>query len=87
MQIWGISFDSVEANKKFAEKYKFNFPLLCDVDKKVGVAYGAAPDASAQAPSRISYLIGGDGKVERAYGKVSAGSHPQQALDELRDKL
>jgi peroxiredoxin len=60
--------------------------LLSDVDKKIGLAYGAAADGSAQAPMRISYLIGEDGKVERAYGKVKASDHPQQALDELRDK-
>lgn len=36
---------------------------------------------------RISYLIGADGKIERAYGKVKAADHPEQALGELRDKL
>ena len=73
----------MEANKKFAEKYQFNFPLLSDTDKKIGVAYGAADDASANAPQRISYLIGADGKIERAYGKVKASEHPQKALEEL----
>ena len=87
MQIYGISFDPVEANKKFAEKYNFNFPLLSDSDKKIGIAYGAAADASAGAPGRLSFLIGKDGRIERAYGKVSPQAHPQQALDELRDKL
>jgi peroxiredoxin Q/BCP len=76
----------LDANKKFAEKYKFNFPLLSDVDKKIGLAYGAADDPSAQAPNRISYLIGADGKIERAYGKVKASEHPEKALEELRDE-
>jgi thioredoxin-dependent peroxiredoxin len=73
----------MEANKKFAEKYQFNFPLLCDTDKTIGIAYGAAADASAAAPMRISYLIGTDGKIERAYGKVKASDHPAAALSEL----
>jgi peroxiredoxin len=60
---------------------------LSDTDKKIGIAYGAAADDSAQAPMRVSYLIGTDGKIERAYGKVKAADHPQQALDELRDKI
>jgi peroxiredoxin len=30
-------------------------------------------------------LIGADGKIERAYGKVKATEHPQKALDELED--
>ena len=85
MSIYGISFDSLEANKKFAEKYNFNFPLLSDLDKKIGIAYGAAADASANTPMRISYLIGVDGRIERAYGKVKATEHPEKALEELDD--
>jgi len=78
-----MSFDPVEANRKFAEKYNFNFPLGSDTDKKIGIAYGAADDANAQAPARISYLIGADGKIEKAYGKVKATEHPEKALEEL----
>lgn len=80
-----MSFDPIEANRKFAEKYQFNFPLGSDTDKKIGIAYGAAENASAQAPARISYLIGADGKIERAYGKVKASEHPEKALAELDD--
>jgi len=57
--------------------------LLSDTDKKIGIAYGAAADASVSAPARISYLIGADGRVERAYGKVKASEHPEKALEEL----
>jgi thioredoxin-dependent peroxiredoxin len=81
--ILGVSFDGVEANKKFADKFGFNFPLLCDTDKKIGLAYGAATDASQGTATRISYLIGTDGKIERAYGKVNAKEHPAAALAEL----
>ena len=49
------------------------------------MAYGAADDASAAAPARISYLIGADGRIERAYGKVKASEHPGKALEELED--
>jgi peroxiredoxin Q/BCP len=83
VEILGVSFDGVEANQKFAEKFGFNFPLLCDTDKKIGLAYGAATDAAQGTATRISYLIGSDGKIERAYGKVSAREHPAAALGEL----
>jgi peroxiredoxin len=59
---------------------------LSDTDKKIGIAYGAAADASVGAPARISYLIGADGRVERAYGKVKASDHPATALEELDAK-
>jgi len=73
----------VEKNKTFAEKFGFNFPLLCDTDRKIGVAYGAADDASAGTAKRISYLIGPDGKIRKAYPKVNAVAHPEEVLKDL----
>ena len=83
MQVLGASFDSVENNAKFARKFEFNFPLLCDVDRKIGVAYGAADDTSASSAKRISYLIGKDGKIRKAYPKVNAAAHPEEILKDL----
>jgi peroxiredoxin Q/BCP len=78
--IFGISFDSVEANRKFAEKFNFPYMLLCDTDKKIGVAYGAADDMSAQAAARVAYLIDEQGKIEKSFGKVKASDFPELAL-------
>ena len=83
MQVLGASFDSVEKNAKFAQKFEFNFPLLSDVDRKIGVAYGAADDPSAGSAKRISYLIGKDGKIKKAYPKVNAAAHPEEILKDL----
>ena len=79
----GASFDSVEKNAKFAQKFEFTFPLLSDVDRKIGVAYGAADDVTAGSAKRISYLIGKDGKIRKAYPKVNAAAHPQEILKDL----
>ena len=57
MQILGASFDDQEANAAFARKFGFDFPLLCDTDRKLGLAYGAADDPGAATARRISYLI------------------------------
>ena len=73
----------MEKNAKFAKKFEFNFPLLCDVDRKVGLAYGAADDATAGSAKRISYLIGRDGKIRKAYPKVNAAAHPEEILKDL----
>ena len=83
MQILGASFDDEAANRKFAEKFQFDFPLLCDTDRKLGLAYGAADDASAGSAKRISYLIGKDGKIRKAYPKVNAAAHPEEVLKDL----
>ena len=83
MQVLGASFDSVEANAGFAKKFDFNFPLLADTDRKLGLAYGAADDAKAGFAKRISYLIGPDGKIKKAYPKVNAAAHPEEILKDL----
>ena len=82
MQILGISFDTQEANAGFAKKFNYNFPLLCDTDRKIGLAYGATDDPGATTAKRISYLIGVDGKVKKAYGTVKPGEHPAEVLQD-----
>jgi thioredoxin-dependent peroxiredoxin len=83
VQILGASFDTVEANAAFAKKFDFNFPLLCDTERKIGIAYGAADDPKASTARRISYLIGPDGKIRKAYPKVNAAAHPEEVLKDL----
>jgi peroxiredoxin Q/BCP len=75
-----VSFDSEKANKKFAEKYGFTFPLLCDTERAMGVAYGAADDTSAKSAKRIGVVIGPDGKVKHYFSKVDARGFPEEAL-------
>jgi thioredoxin-dependent peroxiredoxin len=82
VQILGISFDTQEANARFAKKFNYDFPLLCDTDRKIGLAYGATDDPKASSAKRISYLIGPDGKVKKAYGSVKPAEHPAEALQD-----
>lgn len=79
-EIYGISFDSPADNKAFVEKYKFTFPVLCDVDRKVGLAYGACDTADAEYARRITYVIGPDGAIDGAWPKVSPSTHPGEVL-------
>lgn len=83
--ILGASFDQEEANAAFARKFSFNFPLLCDVRREIGMAYGACEEPDAGFARRISYLIGPDGRVERAYDTVKPGAHPREVLQDVRD--
>jgi peroxiredoxin len=48
------------------------------------LSYGACASAEDRSAKRISYLIGPDGKVLRAYPKVKAAEHPAQVLADLR---
>ena len=73
----------MEENAAFAKKFDYPFPLLSDVRREIGVAYGAADDAKAGYASRITYVIGPDGRIVQAHGKVSPKSHPKEILDSL----
>lgn len=79
----GVSFDSVEENRRFAEKFDFPFPLLCDTEKQIGVAYGAADSQKDEYARRIAYVIDEEGKVAQAHAKVDAASYPSWQLRNL----
>ena len=81
----GASFDSMEAQKKFAAEEGFPYRLLADVDKVMGTAYLAdQPDKGY--PRRISYLIDPEGGIVRTYdlaGKDLA-EHATAVLDDIQ---
>ena len=83
LHVLGISFDTVDENRAFAEKFDFPFRLLCDVDRSVGLAYGAADSADAEYAKRISYVIGEDGRILHAYPKVDPNTHLDAVLGDL----
>jgi peroxiredoxin len=47
------------------------------------MAYGACDDAKAKTARRISYLIGPDGKIKKAYPNVNPAAHPDEVLADL----
>jgi peroxiredoxin Q/BCP len=81
--ILGASFDTREENTAFAIRLSLPFPLLCDTDKRLALAYGAVDDTTAITPRRVSCLIDGDGRVMRYYPQVSARDHPAEVLRDL----
>ncbi len=78
----GASFDSVENNRAFADKFRFPFRLLSD-PRKTLATYDAIDPDDPDWPRRISYLIGPDGRVVTAYAHVNAATHPAQVLADL----
>jgi len=64
--VLGASFDSPTDNSAFASKFSFPFQLLCDTDKKLAIAYGAAASTKDAYPRRITYVIGPTGVIEQA---------------------
>ena len=82
-EVMGVSFDTVEENRAFAEKFGFSFPLLCDIERKIGTAYGAADSPKDEYARRIAYVIDEQGKIAQAHPKVDASSYPSWQLGNL----
>ena len=83
----GASFDTPEENKAFAEAQEFDYRLLSDVDRKVGVLYEVtrAPDEErANYALRIAYLIDPDGTIRKAYEVSDVSGFADEILGDLR---
>ena len=83
--VFGVSADSVDRHKKFADKYNLQFPLLADTEKKLIEAYGVWVEKSLYGKkymgiSRSSFLIDTKGKVEKVWEKVNTKTHAQDVL-------
>ena len=81
--ILGVSFDTPAENRAFAEKFGFGYPLLCDVHRSMGVAYGAADSAAAGSARRVGVVVGPDGRIRSWEGKVDARAWPRDVLARL----
>ncbi len=73
----------MEDNAAFAAKFGYPFPLLCDEKREIGMTYGACDSPDAKTARRISYIIGPDGKIVKAYPKVSPAEHSREVLQEI----
>jgi peroxiredoxin Q/BCP len=87
--ILGISADSPEKQKKFQEKFHLPFPLLADTDKKICNAFGVIKDKSMygrifKGISRMTFVIGPDGKIQHIFDKVKAAGHAEEVLAYLK---
>lgn len=63
-QVFGISPQSLASHETFAAKFGFGFPLLADVDKRVGETYGIIGPLGFY--RRSVFVVGADGILRYA---------------------
>ena len=78
--ILGVSFDTVEENKHFAEKFSFPFPLLSDETRAMGMQYGAADSPKSGNAKRVAYVIGPDGRIRNVFAKANPATFTTDVL-------
>ncbi len=86
--VFGVSTDSVESHVKFKNKYRLNFPLLSDVDKKVVSAYDVWKEKNMYGRKymgieRTTFVIDENGRIKKVFPKVKVDGHYDEVLSEL----
>jgi len=89
-EIIGISADSVESHKKFAEKYKLPFNLLSDEKKEVIEKYGVWQEKSMYGRKymgivRSTFIIDEKGKISKIFPKVKVNEHNKEVMEALKE--
>ena len=78
-----MSFDDVDANRMFAEKFRFNYPLICDTSRAIGMAYGLCSSPNEECARRVTIVISPEGIIEQVIRVRHAESHPAKLLASL----
>jgi len=86
--VFGISGDNVSQQKKFSEKYSFQYLLIADNEKKLINAFGVWGPKKFQGREyegihRTTFLIDEKGVITRVINKVKTKDHAIQILEEI----
>ena len=84
-EIVGVSPDSASSVMKFIAKYNLAFNLIADTDKKILEAYGVWAEKKMYGRTymgvlRTTFIIDGNGIIEKVITKVNTKDHAQQIL-------
>jgi peroxiredoxin Q/BCP len=88
--VLGVSPDTVQAQKKFADKYDLPFTLVADADKKICNLYGVIQGKNmygkkVMGVARTTFIIGPEGKIRHIFRKVKPEGHAEEVLEYLKE--
>lgn len=89
--VLGISRDSVRAQKKFADKYDLNYPLLADSEMELIKRFDLLRNKTMYGKpvtgvDRTTFLIGPDRKLIHVFQNVKPEGHAEEVLELLKKK-
>jgi thioredoxin-dependent peroxiredoxin len=83
--IIGISGQSVDSHKKFAEKHRLSFTLLSDEGNKIRKLFGVPTNFLGLLPGRVTYVVDKSGSVVYVFNsQIQAEKHVDEALNILK---
>jgi peroxiredoxin Q/BCP len=89
-RVVGISADSVQRHRKFADKYGITFPLLVDEDRKYMEKCGVIGEKVLYGKRslgiiRTTFIVDKAGKIHRVFRKVKVDGHIDEVLEALAE--
>jgi peroxiredoxin Q/BCP len=82
-EVIGISSDSAETHRRFAERFRLPFVLLTDADGALRARFGV-PRTLGLFPGRVTYLIDREGIVRHIFSsQLQLRRHVAEALEVL----
>lgn len=86
-QVIGVSVDSPESHRRFADKHQLGFPLIADTDHHLVEQMGVWGEKSMcgrkyMGTFRTTFIIGPDHKIEKIFTpkEIKTKTHAQQIL-------
>ena len=88
-EIIGVSADNEKSQKKFSDKFGFNYSLLCDENKDLINAYGVwglkkFMGKEYMGMIRNTFVIDPSGNIEKIYSKVKAAIMADHIITDLQ---
>ena len=83
-EVIGISGDSTNSHKKFAQNHKLPYILLSDNDKSIRKLFGVPSVMLGLIPGRVTYVIDLKGIVQMVYNSMDASLHIPKSLEAIR---
>lgn len=88
IHVLGVSPDSVQSHRKFAEKFGLPFPLLEDADTTIAASFGVWQKKTMYGKEymgivRTSFLLDPEGHIAKIYEKVRPEEHAAEVLRDV----
>ncbi|MDQ6979248.1 MAG: peroxiredoxin [Mariprofundaceae bacterium] len=86
--VLGVSRDSLASHQRFTEKQALNFPLICDTDEALCLAFDVIQmknmyGKQARGIERSTFIIDPEGIVRECWRKVRVKDHVEAVLEKL----
>ena len=81
-EVVGVSVDPVEKNEEFRTTCDLAFPLVSDEGAELTTELGLLKDYGeyGRLAQRVTFLLDGDGVVQRVWDVDDAAAHPEEVL-------